>query len=94
MLGVRLMCMVETAKPPTTAVGWALLAGTAWNGRGRGSLGAGPRFPGDSRAEEAELGPSPAAWLLGPRPETVASESRSVVGQKSARGQRLWTEQL
>ena len=62
MLGVRLMCMVETWKPPTTAVGWALLASTAWNGRAWDSLGAGlgaswPRFPGDGHAEEAELGP-------------------------------------
>ena len=54
------MCMVETAKLPTTAVGWALLAGTAleWAGLGlwgRG-LGSWPRFPGNGRAEEAGLG--------------------------------------
>ena len=57
------MCMVETAKPPTAAVGWALLAGPApeWAGPGRLGAGlggvAGPRFPGDGRAEEAGLGP-------------------------------------
>ena len=56
------MCMVETAKPPTAAVGWDLLAGTApeWAGPGPSGAGlwaAGPRFPGDGRAEEAGLGP-------------------------------------
>lgn len=81
MLKGQVMCMVETAGnhlPP--AVGWALLAGTAWNGRGRGSLGAGPVSQVTAAQKRPELGPSPAAWLLGPRPETVASESRSVVG--------------
>ena len=66
-----MMSMADTAKPPTTAVGWALLAGTAWNGRARGSLGAGlgggswPRFPGDGHAEEAELGPQSRRLALG-----------------------------
>ena len=56
------MCMVETAKSPNTAVGWAVLAGTAleWAGpgpSGGGAWGSWPRFPGDGRAEEAGLGP-------------------------------------
>ena len=56
------MCTVETAKPPTAAVGWALLAGTApgmggAGPSGGGAWGSGTRFPGDGRTEEAGLGP-------------------------------------
>ena len=35
------MCMVDTAKPPTTGVSWALLAGTALEWAGPGPSGAG-----------------------------------------------------